>query len=212
MTLGAVTALAGCGDSGSEPSTSSDREQIEAAMTSYLDAVADGDGDKACGHLAAGAQKDLATLAGGSSCPDAVEQMSEALDGKSREQLRSGRIDRVVIDGTTAKATVASGDTIPLEKSGDAWKVTEFASGGGYSNTQQAQCVTGGMDQFDEGGGDPFWQREGREDFHDYIVEVCRRADRRGLLDGSRPGEALKRVAGNVILEMVDRGQIRDPR
>ena len=154
----ALGVLAGCGDSGSEPPTSSDREQIEAAMTGYLAAIADGDGDEACGHLAAGAQKDLTTLAGGSSCQESVQRMSKALDDKTRDKLRAGGVDRVVIDGTTAKATVEFGDTIPLEKAGGTWKVTEFASGGGYANQQQAQCVTGGMNQFDEGGGDPFWR------------------------------------------------------
>jgi hypothetical protein len=77
---------------------------------------------------------------------------------------------------------------------------------------QQADCVAGGLDQFDEGGGDPFWQTEGRADFKDFIVATCRKADAQGLLDGSEPGPELQKIAGEVLLSMVKSGQVRDPR
>jgi hypothetical protein len=76
----------------------------------------------------------------------------------------------------------------------------------------EAGCVAGGLDQFDKGGGDPFWQEEGRADFRDFIVAVCRKADAKDLLNGEPPGTELRDIAGQVMLRMVDRGQIRDPR
>jgi hypothetical protein len=87
------------------------------------------------------------------------------------------------------------------------------AGGDGASGSKaEAECVAGGLDQFDEGGGDPFWQREGRADFRDFIVATCRKADAKGLLNGAEPGPELQEIAGEVILSMVQRGQIRDPR
>ena len=43
-------------------------------------------------------------------------------------------------------------------------------------------------------------------------MATCREADAKGLLDGREPGAELQEIAGRVILRMVKRGQIRDPR
>jgi hypothetical protein len=43
-------------------------------------------------------------------------------------------------------------------------------------------------------------------------VATCRRADKRGLLDGAGNEPQLQKVAGRVLLEMIRRGQVRDPR
>jgi len=210
----AVVLLAGCG-SGDEPRAGSDRDQVEAAATGYLDAFADGDGEEACGHLSERAQRDLATIAGAGSCPDGIEKMHQALDGEQRDQLRDARVARIGIDGARAEVTMAGGDTVPFEKVAGGWKLVATASGGGFRTRAQGECIIGGMDEFDDGGGDPNWHREGRADFHDFIVEFCRRADRRGLLteDGSElDHRALERVARRVMAEMGERGQIRYPR
>ena len=76
----------------------------------------------------------------------------------------------------------------------------------------EAECVAGGLNQFDKGGGDAFWQTEGRADFREFIVATCKEADAKGLLNGEKPGPELQKIAGEVILRMVERGQIRDPR
>src|SRR5918992_3189159 len=57
----ALFLLAGCGSDG-EPRAGSDREQMEAAMTGYLEALADGDGEGACSHVAEQAQRDMTTI------------------------------------------------------------------------------------------------------------------------------------------------------
>jgi hypothetical protein len=75
-----------------------------------------------------------------------------------------------------------------------------------------AACIDGGMREFDSGGGHAFWRKEGREDYGDYIAATCRRADREGLLDRSGSEPQLQKIAGEVLLEMIERGQVRDPR
>jgi hypothetical protein len=210
----ALVLLAGCGSDG-EPRAGSDREQVEAAMTGYLEALADGDGEGACSHVAEQAQRDMTTITDARSCADAIQKLHEALDDEQRDKLRDSRVARIRIDGARAEATIAGGDTIPFEKVDGDWKVVGFASGGGYRTRAEGECIIGGMEEFDDGGGHAFWRREGRADFRDFIVETCRRADRRGVLTedgGEAEQRAIKRIAGTVIAEMVERGQIRVPR
>jgi hypothetical protein len=205
--------LVGCG-SDDAPRAGSDRDQLEAAATGYMQALADGEGDKACGHLTERAQQDLATIMDASSCPDAIEKMHAVLDDAQRDKLRDLRVARSRIDGARAKVTFAGADTITLARAEGDWKVAEFASGGGYRTRAEGECVIGGMREFDAGGAHAFWRREGRADFRAFIVETCRRADRRGVL--SRDSlEAVRRgfdrIAGDVIAQMVESGQIRQP-
>jgi hypothetical protein len=211
--VSAVVLLAGCG-SDDEPRPVSDREQIEAAATGYLEGFADGDGEEACRHLSERAQRDVGTIAEAGTCIEAIEKFHQALDDEQREALRDVRIARIRIDGARAKVAMAGGDTVPFEKGAGGWKVMEFASGGGYRTRAEGECIIGGMDEFDDGGGDPNWHREGRADFRDFIVEFCRRADRRGVLreDGPLDRRALERIARRVMAEMGERGQIRYPR
>jgi hypothetical protein len=212
--VSALVLLAGCG-SDDERRAGSDREQVEAAMTGYLEAFADGDGEEACRYVAERAQRDLATIADARSCADAIEKLHEALDDEQRDKLHDSRVARIRIDGARAEVTIAGGDTIPFEKVDGGWKAVAFGSGGGYRTRAEGECIIGGMDEFDDGGGHAFWRREGRADFRDFIVETCRRADRQGILTedgGEAEQRAFNRIAGRVIVEMAERGQIRELR
>jgi hypothetical protein len=184
-------------------------------MTGYLDAFADGDGEEACRHVAEQAQRDAATIADARSCPEAIEKLGEALNDEQRDKLRDSRVARIRIDGARAEVTIAGGDTIPFEKVDGGWKAVAFGSGGGYRTRAEGECIIGGMNEFDDGAAHAFWRREGRADFRDFIVEMCRRADRQGVLTedgGEAEQRAIKRIAGRVIMEMAKRGQIREPR
>jgi hypothetical protein len=213
--LGAVLVLlAGCG-SGDDLRAGSDREQVEAATTGYLEAFADGDGEEACRHVAERAQQDVATIADARSCADAIEKLHDVLDDQQRKKLRDSRVARIQIDGARAKVTIAGGDTIRFEKGDGGWKVAAFASGGGYRTRAEGECIIGGMNEFDAGGAHAFWRRQGRADFRDFLAETCRRADRQGILTeggGKAEQRVFNRIAGRVITEMVERGQIREPR
>jgi hypothetical protein len=214
----ALVALAGCGGSDESPA-GSDREQIEATISAYFAAMGEGDGDEACGHLTSSARQNLATAMGKSSCEEAIELIAEAAesDPEGRKALSKVRVLRATIDGVKAEATIKAREDeaprpVPLEKTDDGWRVAGTSSGVQFSSQAHAECVSGGMQEFDEGNADPFWKVEGRDDFRDYIAETCRIADRRGLLveDGNR--EEFMKVAGQVVLRMVESGQIRDPR
>jgi hypothetical protein len=217
----ALVALAGCGGSEESPPADSDREQIEATIGAYFEAMGEGDGEEACSHLTSSARKNLVTASGKSSCEEAIELIGEAADAhpEQGERLSQVRVLRATIDGVKAEATIKAGDRqgdapVPLEKTDDGWKVagTGTSTGVQYSSQAQAECVAGGMQEFDDGNADPFWKVEGRDDFRDYIAETCRIADRRGLLDGSVDRKEFMKVAGEVVLRMVESGQIRDPR
>jgi hypothetical protein len=206
--------LAGCG-SDEELRAGSDREQVEAAATGYMEAFADGDGDEACRYLTERTQQDAATIADARSCPDAIEKFHELLDDQQREKLRDLRVGRIRIDGTHAKVTFAGADTITFENVEGGWKVAAFAAGGGYRTRAEGECIIGGMREFDDGGAHAFWRREGRADFRDFLVETCRRADRQGIpveAGGEAVQRTFNRIAGRVIAEMVRRGQIAEPR
>jgi hypothetical protein len=212
--VSALALLTGCG-SDDEPRAASDREQVEAAATGYLDAFADGDGKEACRHVAERAQRDMATITDAPSCVDAIEKLHDVLDDQQRDKLRDSRVASIRIDGARARVTIAGADTITFEKVDGGWKVAAFASGGGFRTRAEGECIIGGMDAFNDGGAHAFWRREGRADFRDFLVETCRRAERQGIptdVGGEAEQRAFNRIAGDVIAEMVERGQIRDPR
>jgi hypothetical protein len=222
IVLAAAALAAGCGESDDESSPasgSSDREQVEAVARDYLEALVAGDGERTCGHLTAGAQEQIKTVTNAASCEDGIGRVGDFIaekDGDAGEKLRDVRIERVKVNGSKAEAQVESGDGTPrpatFEKIDGTWKVAGFPAGATFQSQAHAECVSGGMNQFDEGGGDPFWQKEGREDFQAFIVETCRRADEQGLLDESGNEPEMQRIAGQVLLKMVRSGQVRDPR
>jgi hypothetical protein len=218
----AAALAAGCGgseDESSPASGASDREQVAAVARDYLEAFVGGDGERTCGHLTAGAQEQVKTWTNAASCEDGIGQVGDLIAEEDRdagERVADVRIERVTVTGSKAEAQVETGDGTPrpvaLEKVGGTWKVAGFPPGATFRSQAHAECVFGGLIQFDEGGGDPFWQKEGREDFQDFIVETCRRADEQGFLDESGNKPQIQRIAGQVLLKMVRRGQVRDPR
>jgi Putative lumazine-binding len=223
ITVAVVAALAGgCGGSDDESapgSGASDREAVEAVAHEYLEALIAGDGERTCALLTEDAQEQVKTWTTASTCEDGIGQFGDFIDEKDAdadEKLRDVSVEQVTVTGDKAEAQVESGDGSPrpasFEKVGDTWKVAGFPAGATFQSQAHAECVAGGMNQFDEGGGDPFWQKEGRKDFQEFIVETCARADAQGLLDGSGNEPELQRIAGRVLLGMVRSGQVRDPR
>jgi len=178
-----------------------------------MQALADGDGRTACGRLTESAQRNLATGSGASSCEAGIEELARSFTDRARAMLNSARVSEAKINGARAKVTIASGQTrpeapVPLEKAGGKWRLAGFPSGVNFRSQVEAECVSDGMSNFYQGRTDPFWRKEGRADFRDYVNTVCRRADR----SGARNRAEVERIAAEVVLEMVKRGQIRDPR
>jgi hypothetical protein len=215
----AAALAAGCGG-GSEPDgeggsgSSSDREQVEAVVTAFFRGLAEADGEAMCSSLSSDAQAMLASRAKTSSCPEAAEELAAALDDDARSRVAQARVHDVTLGGGKADVRVVFGDEalpdpVPVRKTEAKWKVHGIPAEVTFRSRAASECIVGGMRQFDGGG---FWRAEGREDYEDYIVATCRRADQRGLLDSPGHEAELRKIAEQVMLEMIRRGQIRDPR
>jgi hypothetical protein len=121
---------AGCGgdDASSTPA---------GAVRTYNDAVADGNGDKACAQLADSAQKELQRSTQGSargSCKQVVDLLAAFYDDATKNRLHDAKV-AAAQTGDTARARftspVAFGgpereQTYELRRVGDSWKITSL--------------------------------------------------------------------------------------
>jgi hypothetical protein len=129
--------LAGCGGGG--PKT--DADAVAQTLKDAAGAVADRDGDKACGYLTADAQRQAALQVGNGvlgsvSCPALIAQATAFLTPLDRQQIKDLQPSNVQVSGTSASATMAtsagaeqgSGISVQLNltKIGGDWKITGF--------------------------------------------------------------------------------------
>jgi hypothetical protein len=92
-------ALAGCGGSG-------DEDAVRDALTEYTEAITAGDGKTACARMTVPLQETIMNaMPHASDCIEAVAQIDTGPDD-NRGELS---IDGVVVDGDTARASVAMG-------------------------------------------------------------------------------------------------------
>ena len=83
-----VLSVAGCGDDGSAGSPTD-------AVRAYNAAVADGDGDRACGHLDKPAQEELRKSTQGptsASCEKVIETLAAFYDQGTKDRLRDAKV------------------------------------------------------------------------------------------------------------------------
>jgi hypothetical protein len=215
---GVVLLSAGCGGGGASGGRPpSDRAAIAQTVRGYLSAVADSDASAVCDRLTATAQHDLATMGGAGSCEDGATAITKPLKDGDRRSLRSARVFDERIHGARATAKVTGEGTaprqLPLEKDGGRWKIAGFEGGVHFTSQGEAACITGGLQNYDAHKVPRFWYREGRGDFRDYIVAVCRRAEQRGLISGPGAADRAKilAIARQVIRDMARSGQISAP-
>jgi hypothetical protein len=129
--------MAGCGSSA--PKT--DAEAVTQTLKDAASAVANRDGDKACGYLTADAQRQAALQVGNGvlgsvSCPTLVKQATAFLTPLDKQQIQDLQVQNVQVNGTTASATLATPSTaaqgtgisvqMNLAKVGNDWKITGF--------------------------------------------------------------------------------------
>jgi hypothetical protein len=124
----AVLALAGCGGGGSdEPSNP------EATVQAYLNALADNEGEEACGFLTPDIRRQIVEQAGSPSCPEAVADFNEFL-GEDADLLKDAVVDDVVVRGDSASANVtgvvADSVEVELERIDGEWRIATF----GFAN------------------------------------------------------------------------------
>jgi hypothetical protein len=118
----AAFALAACGGDGT-----SDEDQVEAAVESFVRAGNEGDAETACGLLAADQAEQIAQLGGGE-CAEALGEVLAAGDRIDTEV----RIEDVRVSGSRAKADVTviqGGDTrqdsvLLVEEDGE-WRLAD---------------------------------------------------------------------------------------
>lgn len=118
--------LAACG------AGSGDTASVKQAVTTYLRAVADGDGTKACSQLTTSEAVQFAAYVAqqdpqvdSSSCASAVSALSGSLGGDGAAKLRDATIDNVNVSGDSATAQVVGGTTKPqLRKVGGRWYIS----------------------------------------------------------------------------------------
>jgi hypothetical protein len=99
-------------------------------------AVADRDGDKACGYLTPDAQRQAqlqvgAAALGTTDCATLVKRGTAFMTPLDRKQIESLEPANVQVNGTSASATLAGQGTsvqLNLQKTGDDWKVSGFAN------------------------------------------------------------------------------------
>jgi hypothetical protein len=127
----AVALLGGCGGGGPK----SDPEAIHDLLKGGAQAVAAGDGDKACGYLTPEAQQQVIQLAGGfgpSDCASAVKLAAATLAPLDRKQVEDAEPQNIQVIGATATAEVVVPSStnqgqavqLTLQKTTDGWRIS----------------------------------------------------------------------------------------
>jgi hypothetical protein len=131
--------LPGCGGSGPK----SDADAIAQTLKAAAGAVADGDGDKACGYLTPDAQRQAESqvaggILGSVDCPTLVKRATAFMAPLDRQQIQDMQPSNIVVNGTSASATLAVPTGAPsgqgpsvqlnLQKVGSDWKISGFTN------------------------------------------------------------------------------------
>ena len=131
VTCGLVIAAAlagGCGGS----DDGADDAGPEDVVRTYLEAVADGDGERACDQLTDDVQRQAVDFLSAqlpqleaSSCADGLGQLAEDLGEEEKDGLRDPGEASAEIDGDTAIVRFEQGTTdAELTKEGDSWLIS----------------------------------------------------------------------------------------
>ncbi len=113
----------------SEPD-GADVSAITTTMKNYLSAVAGGDGQTACAQLTPGeAGAVLQTVSSNginaSSCADALDKTSQALDASNKQTLISAQVTNVQVTSDTATASIQGATQQPsFQKVGGRWLIS----------------------------------------------------------------------------------------
>lgn len=121
-TLAAAVAVAGCGGS-------SDKDNIQTTVKNYFNAVADGDGSKACDQLS----KSTKASAGGNNCASALTAASKQANiSRLKSTLKQAKVGSVKVSGSSATAVITlkgASTSVQLVKENGSWKLQAGASG-----------------------------------------------------------------------------------
>jgi hypothetical protein len=117
IVLGAA-ALGGCGG-GSDP---------QSVVTTYLNALANGDGKTACKQLdTAAVNKLIGSASAGQSCASLLSQVNKLLPASEKQALKNAKVTGSSTSGNTANVSLTINGrsrTVKLVKSGGNWVIT----------------------------------------------------------------------------------------
>jgi hypothetical protein len=107
--LAVAAVIAGCGGT-------SDSQQITSAMKTYLNGIANRNGQQACSELTSAAAKGLLTSANqqdpklkAKTCGDVLNTIGGLLTTSDKQKLRTAKIVNVKVKGNSANASVQGG-------------------------------------------------------------------------------------------------------
>jgi hypothetical protein len=112
---------AGCGQS--------DKDKAKSAVQTYIDGLASGDGKKVCDQLAPSVQARIKTGQHAKDCASAISSYAKTKQGSAiGPAFKTAKIQSVELKGKSGVATVSlpllgQPTSIPLEKSGDTWRI-----------------------------------------------------------------------------------------
>jgi hypothetical protein len=126
-----------------------DESQIRDVVSNYAVAIADKDGDTACGFLTASARKQVESAGeaiDANGCGEVMEKVTEEASDDERDQLKDLEVTSVKIDGDRAtvqvKAGGETGDPSTLVKEDGEWKIAADEGGTATAESPSAATVT----------------------------------------------------------------------
>ena len=107
-----------------------------AAVKSYLNAIAAGDGSTACKQISQQAIAQIVRARGSSdpaACANVIKQASQLISPTQKKELQSANVTTVSTSGNTARVRITLGGqtrTVTLNQSGGKWQIS-----GGFGAT-----------------------------------------------------------------------------
>jgi hypothetical protein len=167
----ALCLLAGCGEPDASPAEA--KAAAQAAERFYA-ALAKADGADACRALTADA-------AGGSTCAARLVAPFSRLPREVRRDLTTVTARPVGVDGGTVTVEVSTPgrysqsrtQRLEMKRVDGAWKIDDRPEP--IDPDRVAQCVAGGIDNFETGRTDAIWRLVGRMQYVYYVQQLCKR-------------------------------------
>jgi hypothetical protein len=218
LVAGSVFAVLSCGDGGTNSEAPpSDRAAVERTVLAYFDALEHADGERACKHLTSAMQARVSAETGAVSCPEGLEAIARYVPDAAKV-FASVSVKSIALDGDRAEVTVDAqvedyeslsndADQGALERVDGDWKIAELPTGPSRPNPF-AQCITGGLESFDQGSAAPYWREQGRKAFFKYLKRACRRLVQEGP---DATADATQRISNEVLRNIIERGELPPP-
>jgi hypothetical protein len=220
LALSVVLLAVGCGGSEQQEPTAPSAQAARATVEQYLAALARADGAAMCRVLTPALQERLTARVRAGSCPEAAATVARSVPPELRDRSSlavvgrprvAGRGARVPTRAGTRYASRARTSSIALEARDGRWLISELPRD--ERPDPVTTCIVTGIQTFERGEADPFWQREGRADFVEFIRRACKDLSRAGVPQSADAAEdpRARRIFAAVLRDLVREGRIERP-